>query len=1208
MDIFMRNIDHNVSTSQVANTLANILHDLPFTNLSPTPFNFHVHLHRHKTRPFLQNGGTGTLTLPNFEAGQLFLHIYQPQNPPDRRRPVPAIVVGTRQILFVLSNKPPRQDVLDTVRLLPYQEPRVTEERERRQQQLDAGAIPVNALQFGWECRDSVFSIECETQCENRCAITFQDERREIRVKIHIDDERYLIIMPFPSVREITAHTYLGTEHAIVFSLHNPPSYQKEVALGTQGRQARSRERLSYLPIEEHQRLAPYASLGIRVVCRSGRDLREFRRLCETAQLHKLYDYEYPVERRSLFSEHLMLNVRQILRQIDWVIAFQMQGLIWDLAIDLSEATQLLPEIIRVRRERGKLFAAIVIQKFKPHAQYFDNEEEGNTSMGILDRFRQVEEDISKQQSLVSPRPTDGSIYDSYHVEVTPTTIHLDGPFPEQSNRVIRAYEIQHQQSFLRVSFVDEAKLQYRYDREVDGSQFIRSRVGSMLFNGLEIAGRHFDFLAYSQSALKEHAVWFVKPFRDVNHGIIDAQSIIASLGTFDGLHFDEGLIYCPARYAARISQAFTATDAVRVEVEEVFEKEDITTNDGKYQFTDGVGTLSLELSKAIHRQLRKSKGRRRRRALPPAYQVRFRGSKGMLSVDHTLQGSAICLRPSMIKFLTPDTDGAQDIEIARAFDRPGSFYLNRPLIMLLEDLGVPYEVFKNYQDDAVQATRRAASSLRDSATLLESHGLGTAYHLPSVLNNLEKLYIHSLPNNTFYEKMLDFAVNHVLRDLKNHARIPIPEAWTLVGVADVHKYLQPDEIFACVKPLNGSRRYLEGPVLISRSPVIHPGDVRIVRAIGPPPERSPFAIEPLANTVVFSVRGNRPVPSCLGGGDLDGDLYNLIPFTSLPEFFPPSLQLYAPASYDPAIRKLLDRPSTMRDVAEFFMDYISSDVVGIIATNWLIIADQSVDGIRDEDCLKLAALHSDAVDYPKSGQPVPLEEIPKLKHKIKPDWNAPETVNVSSGNYYESRRAIGRLFREIDLPIEQIPHVRRRGRRPARVGEVEELEHQFHQFNLDGARGGTLFTTVEHRVQDFIWTDRQPTDEQTTFISQTFRRYATELKAVCMACTLSHSHSVQLSEAEAIIGTIAQKSSQPRRRKELMSNLRERTDTLVRGIREELDGDESVTLSDSLIRAWMAWEFAVSQGQTFGAQSFGWLALGCIFDTIKELEDGEED
>lgn len=66
-------------------------------------------------------------------------------------------------------------------------------------------------------------------------------------------------------------------------------------------------------------------------------------------------------------------------------------------------------------------------------------------------------------------------------------------------------------------------------------------------------------------------------------------------------------------------------------------------------------------------------------------------------------------------------------------------------------------------------------------------------------------------------------------------------------------------------------------------------------------------------------------MPSCLGGGDLDGDVYNLIPLNDLPEFRPTAC--YPPAKYDPAPRKEVDHPSTMKDVADFVMEYIISDV-----------------------------------------------------------------------------------------------------------------------------------------------------------------------------------------------------------------------------------------------------------------------------------------
>lgn len=50
-----------------------------------------------------------------------------------------------------------------------------------------------------------------------------------------------------------------------------------------------------------------------------------------------------------------------------------------------------------------------------------------------------------------------------------------------------------------------------------------------------------------------------------------------------------------------------------------------------------------------------------------------------------------------------------------------------------------------------------------------------------------------------FYQQRMEFATYRILRLLKNCA----PGAWILVGLADVHKYLQEGEIFACIKPLD---------------------------------------------------------------------------------------------------------------------------------------------------------------------------------------------------------------------------------------------------------------------------------------------------------------------------------------------------------------------------------------------------------------------
>lgn len=365
---------------------------------------------------------------------------------------------------------------------------------------------------------------------------------------------------------------------------------------------------------------------------------------------------------------------------------------------------------------------------------------------------------------------------------------------------------------------------------------------------------------------------------------------------------------------------------------------------------------------------------------------------------------------------------------------------------------------------------------------------------------------------------------------------------------------------------------------------------------------------------------GDRPIPSCLGGGDLDGDTYNLIPLNDLPEFRPTGV--FAPADYPPAPKKLLNRPSTMNDVADFVVEFIYSDVcripqfvsfgllidcvsqvVGIVASNWLIIADQSEEGIFDEDCRRLAAIHSHAVDYPKSGQAVDVRKIPKLKHMTRPDWSAPETVNVRKANYYVSHKAIGRLFRSIDLPADHLTH--RPSTQHRRAQAVDELVKKVTNFN-DNHDHDDLYRAVERRVQQYTNTAGPFDAVVSQEIIWLFKRYGYDLHTICCTMTLSRHRKHWLTEEEAVVGTISEKSSQPRRRKELMSTLNEGTARLVQKQREGIAGDDTVDIYSRLGRSWLAFHIARANQKEFGAQSFGWIALGCIFDVLDEIEQDE--
>jgi RNA dependent RNA polymerase. len=511
--------------------------------------------------------------------------------------------------------------------------------------------------------------------------------------------------------------------------------------------------------------------------------------------------------------------------------------------------------------QKEKEYTSGLLRHFSGLVKVLFSTEDADEAKETVDQcFARSVQEYRKQSKAISQIDAE-NVFDCLHALITPTTILFDGPYPERSNRVIRTYP-NHHDYFLRVSFVEESRLQYRFDREVDGRAFVWQRFWPFLSarGGLDVAGRSFKFLAYSQSALKDHAVWFVAPFDHESKGRVDASSIIRSLGNFTNLDFDPKLIYCPhdtEPESRKHSQPRTRPFPWR--------SMRLFPNPTSREMGGALRMVLEPCHARWPRPFQRREAARRRPGQPKPYahalQIRFMGSKGMLCVDHKLSGRAVCLRESMIKFEAPS---ARELEIAKVFDKPGRYYLNRPLIMILEGLGVNYDVFRYYQERAVLEAQDSVTSLSKAGRLLEAHGLGNSFRLTSVMLKLDKLGVDA-PEDAFYQRMMEFAVNHVLRDLKHRARIPIPGAWTLVGVADFHRFLRENEIFVCIREsYMEDPIYLEGDVVVSRSPTIHPGDVRVARAIGKPPPGSCFEQEPLPNTVVFSVKGYDIVITCL--------------------------------------------------------------------------------------------------------------------------------------------------------------------------------------------------------------------------------------------------------------------------------------------------------------------------------------------------------
>ena len=127
-----------------------------------------------------------------------------------------------------------------------------------------------------------------------------------------------------------------------------------------------------------------------------------------------------------------------------------------------------------------------------------------------------------------------------------------------------------------------------------------------------------------------------------------------------------------------------------------------------------------------------------------------------------------------------------------------------------------------------------------------------------------------------------------------------------------------------------------------------------MVVAIGEPDDGTATAIyKNHTNCVIFACKGHRSLPSMLAGGDLDGDEYLLI----MEERLHPPKQ-YDPLDYDAPQLVTLDRDATVDDIADFVVNYINNDILGLIATQQLIMADKSEQLLADKDCICLAGMH----------------------------------------------------------------------------------------------------------------------------------------------------------------------------------------------------------------------------------------------------------
>jgi RNA-dependent RNA polymerase len=527
MEISLRNIALAVTTDDLTIAFAEILHKSPFQT-SPL-LNFEIHL-SDESHP---NGQQGTLALPTEDAGVTFL----------RAHGGAGIVVKGRPILISRSTQAIHKSRIERLKNIPWRDPiqlRQEQERLLRRKQ----SFQLLRYSFGSFLRDGSFSSQVSPPGTAR--VICDAENRQVRFTFEpqqtTHNDPFGIGLGFGGIfghitRVITASytphniaTLVGNRNedtTIVFvRADEPPVYTSTINILEDNNRVAGLGRDIHMPPGCHSLMLAFSNQS---------DADNFAYACRN-RLHLRCSTQHHIRIRDHISNGTSVEkLHESLSQMPYKLGFEVEKTVADSFLSATDILSLKEVILSLQAEHGddapEIFRSFASElagysasRTKRHKHQAQRQSSQESLPSLLRRVtQQFIKEHQKPRPFLAPPPQSG-VYLSYHLILTPTRYVLEGPFPDQSNSVLRRYG--HPECFLRVCFQDENGSKLHRENDCSIMDLLRVRYRSILLNGCRVAGRQFQFLGYSMSGLKEHSVWFVTPFEDWDGKLLNAQSI----------------------------------------------------------------------------------------------------------------------------------------------------------------------------------------------------------------------------------------------------------------------------------------------------------------------------------------------------------------------------------------------------------------------------------------------------------------------------------------------------------------------------------------------------------------------------------------------------------------------------------------------------------------------------------------------------------
>ncbi len=553
---------------------------------------------------------------------------------------------------------------------------------------------------------------------------------------------------------------------------------------------------------------------------------------------------------------------------------------------------------------------------------------------------------------------------------ITPTYTLFTPYVLDQGNRVLR--------DFLKTPYYGMICVFKTNDFSEDkwNNKFLIEFIKFILSKGLYLGEKKYTFFDFSQSQFRNMSCWL----------LIDPEKILPKTG-------DYSKIKIVAKYGARISQTLTTTVETALipkeKIKQIPEVEILDENgNNKYTFSDGVGKISVEISKKIA-ESQNIKG------IPSAFQGRFLGCKGVWTTMYDDHSGNIYIRPSQTKFGVEIKD-FQYFELCE-YSRYIQAYLNRQIIMLLSALHIPDEVFMN-------KLYEYKNRLEDEKFVL------SLIHYDEWNGMFREMYLNgiNMSNDRLIKSLVENNKNLLYNDLKNKARIYIEKSAYVMGIMDEFGILEYGEAY-CHIQTKTIDLILNQKCSVAKCPCLHPGDIRVLnfKKYDKDDESTKKykCFEPYINVIIFPQKGKRPHPNECSGSDLDGDDY----FVFYDKELIPK-ETVEPMDYTASSSKKEKKNIKLKNIIKYFAEYVNLNNLGIIGDAHYAMVDQDPKGADGDIPKSIAKKFSQAVDAPKTGIVSELteEETPKkFPHFM--------DKNKTKKNVYISKKILGKLYDKIN-------------------------------------------------------------------------------------------------------------------------------------------------------------------------------------------------